>query len=157
MTSYGDNIYSGSQAITSALQSLSAVQLCRTHNFSQPAGGGATPITQTGTFPADTINLDAKLYINANASATVSDKFTVSANGVNLISITGVGSAIGVLRNTQAGLGTLSTISSACSIVASAVGTELSYSITFLPASASKSTNYQLQLLFNRKDITFGT
>lgn len=153
MTRFNDNIYSGAQAITSALSSKSPVQLCKSYRFTQPAAGtGTTATTFTGTFPVGTQNLDAKLYIMANASATVSDKITVSAGGTNLIAITGFGSASGVLRGTTAGLGTLTTTASACAVVAGAASSELSYSVTFLPVSASRSTDYQLWLTFNRVD-----
>lgn len=148
MTRFGDNIFSGNTALTSAAASRSPVWLVRTHRFTQPAGGGTTPQTQTGTFPSGVQNLDANLYIMANASATVSDRFTVSAAGTNYMTITGVGSATGVLRATTAGLGTLSVIASACANL-SAVA-EVPYSITFVPASASKNTDYQLSLTFNR-------
>lgn len=149
MTRYSDNIFSGNAAVVSGQASRSPVQLTRVHRFTQPSTGGIVAQTQTGMFPSGVQNLDANLYIMANASATVSDKFTVSAAGVNLISITGVGSAGGLLRSTTAGLGTLSVIASACANVNTLVA-DSSYSITFLPVSASKSTDYQLQLTFNR-------
>jgi len=156
MTIFGDNIYSGNQAITSALQSVSPVQLTRVHTFAQPATGGAVAVTQTGTFPQGTQNLDAKLFILVNGSATVSDKITVSAAGTNLLSFTAFGSAGGIVRQTTVGLGTYTPIASACAVVTGAANADLSYSVTFLPVSASISTSYQLQLVFNRKDVTFG-
>lgn len=149
MTRFTDNIFSGNSALTSAAASRSPVWLCRTHNFTQPSTGGVVAQTQTGMFPSGTQNLDANLYITANGSATVSDKFTVSAAGVNLLTITGVGSAGGLLRMTTAGLGTLSVIASACANVNTNVA-DSSYSVTYLPASASRSTTYQLQLTFSR-------
>lgn len=152
MTRYSDNIYSGMQAPTSAASSKSPVQLCKTYRFTQTAGGGTTVVTRTGTFPIGTQNLDAKLYILNQASATVSDKITVSASGVDFITITGIGSATGVLRQTQAGLGTLTVVASAVANIAGAAVSELTYSVTFVPVSASKSTDYQLWLTFNRAD-----
>lgn len=153
MTRYSDNLYSGQQAITSALSSKSPVQLCKAYRFTQPSTGGTAVTTRTGTFPQGTQNLDAKLYImNQSTSATTSDKITISAGGVDLITITAVGSATGVLRGTTTGLGVLTAVASACGLVAGAANAELSYSITFAPASASKNTDYQLWLTFNRID-----
>lgn len=150
MTSYADNIYSGSIAVTSALSSLSAVSLNKTHRI---AGGAAS--TVTGTFPQGTMNLDATLYILLNASATVSDSITVSAGGVNLITITQFGSAAGVLRNTTTGLGVLTTIASACAVVAGAAAAELSYSVTYTANTAATGADYQLHLSFTRKDAIY--
>lgn len=154
MTRFSDNIYTGNQAVTSALSSKAPAIFCKEHRF---VGGGSS--TQTGTFPTGTRNLDAKLYINAQtASAATATRFTVSAGGTNLLTITGVGSALGVLRNTQVGLGTLSVIGSACAVVAGAASSELSYSVTVVGASGDTTSNYQLQLLFNRTDTnTLGT
>lgn len=151
MTIFGDNIYSGNQAVTSALSSRSAVQLSRTHNFSTTKGNAAS--TLTGVFPIGTQNLDVRLYITANGSATTSDKITVSAAGTNLITITSFGSASGILKQTVAGLGTITPVASACANVAGAASAELTYSVTLLPASASTS-DYQVQLLFSRNDNT---
>jgi hypothetical protein len=145
MTRFTDNIYSGNQAIVSAQASRSPVRLSRTHRFN-----GGTSGTQTGTFPIGTQNLDAKLYILANASATVSDKITVSAGGTNLITITQFGSASGVLRSTTTGLGVLTTTASACAVVAGAAAAELSYSVTLLAGTDSTGSDYQLEIVFNR-------
>jgi hypothetical protein len=126
MTRFSDNLYSGQQAITSALSSKSPVVLCKTHRIA----GGTSGSTVTGTFPIGTQNLDAKLYILLNASATVSDKITVSAGGVDLITLTQFGSASGVLRSTTTGLGVLTTTASACAVVAGAAAAELPYAVT---------------------------
>lgn len=147
MTTFGDNIYSGSDALTSALASRSPVVLCKTHRI---AGGAAS--TVTGTFPIGTTNLDAKLYIMLNASATVSDKITVSAGGVDLITITQFGSASGVLRQTTTSLGVLTTTASACAVVAGAASAELSYAVTYAANTAATGADYQLVLTFNRAD-----
>lgn len=152
MTRFSDNIYTGNQAVTSALSSRSPALFCKTHRFTQPATGGATVQTQTGTFPVGTQNLDAKLFIMANGSATVSDKITVSAGGANLVQMTAFGSASGVLRVTTAALGVLTNFASAAAVLTGAASSELSYSVTFLPVSASQSTSYQLQLNFSRVD-----
>lgn len=150
MTIFGDNIYSGTQAATSAASSISPVQLTKTHRI---AGGAAS--TVTGTFPQGTTNLDAKLYIMLNASATVSDKITVSAGGVDFITITQFGSASGVLRQTTTSLGVLTTTASACAVVAGAASSELTYSVTYPANTAATGADYQLVLTFNRADIIF--
>lgn len=147
MTRYSDNIYSGNQAVTSALSSKSPVVLCKTHRFLSTSG------TQTGTFPIGTQNLDAKLYINnQTVSAATAAKITVSAGGTNLIAISGIGSATGVLRGTQAGLGTMTVTASAASILTGAASSELSYSVTYVKASGDTTGDFQLQLTFNRVD-----
>lgn len=157
MTRYSDNILSGFQAITSALSSQSAVVLRKTHRFTNasPAVGS----TQTGVFPPNAQNLTGSLYIIVNGSATVSDKITVSAAGVNLITFSSFGSAGGFFSGTTAGLGTVTVVASAAANVAAPTsannGGEIPYSVTFLPSSASRSTDYQLILSFNRADTTF--
>lgn len=150
MTVYGDNIYSGTVAITSALSSTSPVRLIRTHRI---AGGGAS--TATGVFPQGTMCLDAKLFIMLNASSTVSDAITVSAGGTTLISITQFGSAAGVLRSTTAGLGIITTTASACGIVAGAAAADLSYAVTYTANTAATGADYMLELNFVRKDALF--
>lgn len=151
MTTFGDNIYSGNLAATSAASSLSTVRLSKTHRI---AGGAA--FSAAGTFPQGTQNLDAKLYILLNASATVSDKITVSAGGVDLITITQFGSAAGVLRATTTGLGILTTTASACAVVAGAVSSELTYSVNMPANTAATGADYQLELMFTRADTNFG-
>lgn len=158
MTRYSDNIYSGFQSVTSATSSKSPVSLRKIHRFTQPAAGGANAVTLAGTFPPGTENLDARLYImNQATSASVSDKITVSAGGTNLIAITGIGSATGLLGpGTTAGLGVMTVTVSACAILPVPASTnnggEIPYNVTFLPVSASKSTDYKLILSFNRAD-----
>lgn len=157
MTRYSDNILSGFQAITSALSSESSVLLRKTHNF--VAVGGTTAITQTGVFPPNTQNLSAQLYIIANASATVSDRITVSAGGTNLIVLDQFGSAQGYAGGSVASLARITVTASACATVAPPVsatnGGEIPYAVTFAPVSADKTGSYQLNLTFNRKDTTF--
>jgi hypothetical protein len=147
MTRYTDNIYSGNQAITSALSSKSAVVLTKVHRI---AGGAASTIS--GTFPQGAQNLDAKLYIMLNASATVSDKITVSAAGVDLITITQFGSAAGVLRQTTTSLGVLTAVASSCGLLTGAANAELPYAVTYAANTQATGADYQLVLTFNRAD-----
>lgn len=162
MTRFSDNLYSGFQAPTSGATSKSPVVLRRTHNFINP--GGTAPLTQTGTFPPNTQNLRAEIFImNQGVSATASDKVTVSAGGVNLYAITGFGSATGIGAATIAGFATFAVTVSAVSTVAPPAtnqtnGGEIPYSVTWLPSSAGRTAQYQLVLTFNRADTnTLGT
>jgi len=150
MTAFGDNIYSGQIAQTSAASSASPVRLSRTHRIT---GGPAS--TVTGTLPQGAMCLDAKLFIMLNASATVSDKITVSAGGVDFITITQFGSAAGVLRSTTTGLGVLTTTASACGIIAGAAAAELTYSVTYPANTQATGADYMLELNFLRKDTLF--
>ncbi len=157
MTRYSDNILSGFQAATSAASSMSNVSLNKTHKFT--AVGGTTAITQTGTFPPNTQNLSGYLYVIQNASATVSDKITVSAGGTNLFTIDQFGSAGGQAGSTTTSFARFTYLSSACATVAAPASTtnggEIPYAITFLPVSADKTGIYQVNLQFDRKDTTF--
>jgi len=155
MTRYSDNIYSGFQAPTSAASSKSAVTLCKTYNFT--GAGSTTAVTRSGTFPPNTQNLSAELFIIANASATTSNKITVSAGGTNLITIDQFGSAQGYAAVTTTSLARFTVIASACATVAAPAtnqtnGGEIPFSVTFLPVSADKTGSYQLCLTFNRAD-----
>lgn len=163
MTRYSDNIYSGFQAVTSALSSKSPVTLNRVCGFTAATAGGVTAQTVTGVFPPQVENITARLFImNASTSASTSDKITVSAGGTNMITFTAIGSAAGVLSQTTAALGVVTYVASACAIPPVPTGAnnngEIPYAITFLPASASKTTQYRLVLSFNRADTnTLGT
>jgi len=157
MTRYSDNILSGFQAATSAASSQSFVRLGKTHNFT--AVGGTTPITQTGTLPPNAQNLLTTLYITNAASATTSDKITVSAGGTNLVVIDQFGSAVGIGSATTTSFARFTYTASACALVPAPASTnnggEIPYSVTFLPVSADKVGTYQLHISFNRKDTTF--
>lgn len=160
MTRFADNIYSGFQASTSGASSYSPVGLRRTHKFA--AVGGTTSITQSGTMPPNVENLTAYLFVVANASATVSDKITVSAGGVNLIVIDQFGSATGQAGDTKASFARFTYTSSACAAPAAPAtgqtnGGEIPYSVTFTPVSADKLGVYQIHLTFNRADTTWTT
>lgn len=155
MTRYSDNIYSGFQGLTSASTSKSAVVLRKVYNFS--GAGNAVAVTRAGTFPPNTQNIKATLYITQQGSATVSDKITVSAGGFDLITITSFGSATGVVGDTKAGVATFTYIASACAnppvpATNQTNGGEIPFAVTFLPVSADKTGNYQLEISFSRAD-----
>ncbi len=150
MTVFGDNIYSGNVSITSASTAASEITLTRTHRFNTGVSQ-----TQTGTFPRGAMNLDSKLYILANASATVSDKITVSAGGVNFLVWSSFGSASGIARQTTTSLATYTPVASACAVLVSAAGDDLTYSVTSLQGTDSPGSDYQLQLTFSRKNTLF--
>lgn len=154
MTRYSDNIYTGNNAITSALSSRSAVVIQKTYNFSAAAGSG----TQSGTFPANTQNLRANLFITAQGSATSSDKITVSAGGTDLITITSFGSANGLAFQTTTSVATFTVVASACASVAAPSPNnagEIPFAVTYLKSSANKTGSCQLQLVYNRADVAF--
>ena len=140
MTSYRDNIYSGSPAVTSALSSLSPTRLVRTFRF----GGGSS--TQNFVLPTGVENLDAKVYIQTNGSAATTDKITVSANGTTLVTFASMGSANGILRLTTTGLGTVTPVVSA--MIAPTTTTEVTASVTLL--SVDTAAQYQVEISFNR-------
>lgn len=154
MTRYADNIYSGVQALTSATSSVSPVGL-RSNTFNFSGAGNGTAVTKNGVLPSGAMNLLATLFITNAASATVSDKITVSAGGQTLVTITSFGSAVGIASNTSTGVATFTYIVSACAVVAAPAtgqnnGGEIPYAVTFLPVSADKVGTYQLHLSFNR-------
>lgn len=146
MTNFNDNISTGTIAVTSALSSKSGVQYHRYHRYTGGAGG-----TQTGVFPIGTRNLDVKVWINAQTvSAATATRFTVSAAGVNLIAVTGIGSALGVLRTTTVGLGVITNTASATYVLQGALTAELPYSVTMVKASADTTGDFDIQLMFTR-------
>lgn len=158
MTSYKDNIYSGNIATTSANSSQSYVILGKTFNFA--GNGSATAVTRSGTFPPNTQNVLATLYITNAGSANVSNKITVSAGGNNLVVIDQFGSAQGMNSVTTTSLMRVTPVVSAmASPVApspSANGGEIPFSVTFLPVTDDTTGTYQLELTFSRADTTWG-
>lgn len=153
MTRYSDNIYSGYQGITSASTSKSAVVLRKVYNFA--GAGNTTPVTRTGVFPSGTQNMAAKIFITQAASATVSDKITVSAGGFDLVTIDQFGSAAGIAGDTKAGVARFTYIASACASVPVPASTnqgDIPFAITFVPVSADKVGTYVVELTYNRSD-----
>lgn len=129
----------GLQALTSGLSSITPVEYSRTVNITGATG------SQTIVVPANVQNLDAKLYITTAGSAATTDAISVSADGgVNLISISSIGSARGVLRVTTAGLGVLTTSSAAANSLNVANETTLNIAAT----KSDAASTYQLQLMF---------
>jgi hypothetical protein len=141
MTTFGDNIYSGTTALTSGLSSQSEVVLSRTFQFT---GSG----TQNFVLPQNVLNLNATCYITQQGSAATSDKITVSAAGQDYITFSSMGSALGLVEVTTAGLGTKTVVASAASVVAATLSTEVTAAITLL--SVDTAARYQVQLRFNR-------
>lgn len=155
MTRFSDNIYSGFQALTSATSSKSAVSLSKTYNFA--GAGNTTAVTRNGVFPSGSQNLYATIYITQQASATVSNKITVSAGGKDLLTVTSFGSATGVASFTTTGVATITYIASACASIpipatSQTNGGEIPFAVTFVPVSADKTGTYQLILDYNRAD-----
>lgn len=95
MTRYSDNIYSGFQAITSALSSKSIVTLRKTYFVS--AGAGVN-ITIPGQLPPGTQNVVADLFVVQQGAATTNDNIIMytngsASNGQKVFSYLAVGSA----------------------------------------------------------------
>lgn len=154
MTRYSDNIYSGNTSITSAMSSRSAVTLTKTFNFNSTTGSS----TQGGTFPSNTQNLMARLYITAQGSATTSDKITVSAGGVDLLTIDQFGSANGLALQTTTSLARFTIVASACAAIippSPSNQQETPFNVTYVKSSANKTGSCQVQLVFNRADTAF--
>src|SRR5665213_2201067 len=112
MTRFSDNIYSGMDAATSGAASRSAVALVKTHNFT------GLNATISGTFPPNTLNLSAELFITAQGSAATSNKVTVSAGGLTLLTIDQFGSALGYAAQTTTSVARFTIVASACALVA---------------------------------------
>ena len=153
MTRYSDNIYSGFQGLTSAGSSKSIVTLCKgPYAFNSTTGS----TTLSGTLPPGAQGLTARIYITQQASATASDKITVSAGGTDLITVTAFGSASGTANDTKVGVATFTYVASACATppVPSGAnnGGEIPFSVTYLKSSANKTGSCQLLLYFNRAD-----
>lgn len=154
MTLFGDNIYSGRINLTSAKSSMSPVKLTKTFNFSSTVGS----TTLNGTFPSNTMNLQAVLFITNQGSATTSDKITVSAGGTDLITITQFGSASGIAFQTTTSLATFTPVASACAVVAPpspSDNLEVPFAVTYLKSSANKTGSCQLMLQYTRLDTHF--
>lgn len=148
MTTFADNIQTGLEALTSGQSSISGCNYSRSFDFT-----GANASTQQFVFPVGTMNLDAKLFILAQGSAATSDKITVSAAGQDFHTFTSFGSASGIVRQTTVGLGTLTSIASACANLSQTA--EVSAAVTI--ASVDIAASYRLQLSFTRARNTFST
>jgi len=144
MTGFGDNIYSGLQAITSGVASYAPARYARTFRFT---GGGAA--TQQFVLPSGVQNLKATCYIIADGTAATTDTITASAGGSTLFTISSFGSVHGVFSQTQAGLGTITYIGSACANLSTTA--EVSAALTL--ASTDTSTDYQVEVSFSRLRI----
>lgn len=155
MTRYSDNIFSGFNAITSALSSRSAVVLTKSYNFNAATGSS----TMNGTFPPGVQNLAAELFITQQGSANTSNKITVSAGGTNMITITSFGSAAGWANQSVTSLATFTVVASACQNIAvptpSINGGEVPFSVTFLKDAGDNTGSCTIKLTYNRTDSGF--
>ena len=142
MTRFSDNIYTGLVAITTAQSSIGSGVFCKVIRFT---GGGNQ--TATITIPSQVQNLDAKLHILSNGSATTSDKINVSAAGNAIISLSQFGSANGILS--AGGLAGLGVVTVKASAVAN-LNTQDEVTLTCVLSSVDTATDYKLQLIFNR-------
>lgn len=95
MTRFSDPIYSGFQAITSALSSKSTTVLRKSYFVS--AGAGVN-ITVNGTMPPNVQNIAAAVYVVQQGAATTNDNIILytngsAANGQKILSFLAIGSA----------------------------------------------------------------
>lgn len=155
MTRFTDNIYSGADAVVSALASRSAVSLTKTYVFA--GAGNTTPVTRAGVFPPNSQNLAAELFITNAGGAAVSNKVTVSAGGVDLLTIDQFGSAAGYAVQTTTSIARFTVVASACAILNPPAtnqtnGGEIPFNVTFLPVAGDSTGTYQVVLNFNRSD-----
>lgn len=154
MTRYSDNIYSGFDAVTSALSSRSSVTLTKSYDFA--GNGTATAVTRTGVFPPNTQNVMAELYVTQQGSANVSNKITVSAGGFNMTVIDQFGSAAGMGFQTTTSFARFTPIASAMANPPVPTGAnnggEVPFAVTFLPVTDDTTGTYRLVLNFNRSD-----
>lgn len=148
MTTFGDNVQTGAEALTSGQSSIAPALFTRTFQF-----GGANAQTQQFVLPMGVQCLDAKCWILTQGSGATSDKITVSAAGQDYHTFTSMGSALGIVRQTTAGLGTLTSIASATANLSTTA--EVSAAATI--ASVDLAATYQLQLTFSRVRSTFST
>lgn len=132
--------------------------MSKTFNFA--ANGTATAVTRTGTFPPNTENVIATLYVTQAGSANVSNKITVSAGGNNLVVLDQFGSAAGIGSASLAGFlrvtPVVSAMASPLAPTPSNNGGEIPYSVTFLPVTDDTTGTYQLHISFNRADTLWG-
>lgn len=151
MTNYADNILSGVTATTTSQSSMSPVQLSRMFQFNATVGNS----TQSAVFPSNTKNLTAEIFITQQGSANTSNKVTVSAGGVTLLTIDQFGSATGYANDTKAAVARFTLVASACAvIVPPATGSNnggTPFSVTYLKDAGDPSAACQVNLKFNRK------
>jgi hypothetical protein len=98
MSRWSDNLYSGYQAISSALSSKSPVLLCKSYYVS---GGAGVTVKIPGTFPPGTQNINATVYVVQQGAATTNDNITLytngsAANGQKVLQFLALGSAANV-------------------------------------------------------------
>lgn len=147
MTLYADGIESGILGVTSGLSTRSHMAVTRYRNF---VGGGNQ--TWTGFFPYGSLMFHTRLHINAQGSATTSDRMTIStsAGSTTLVTYSSMGSATGMVGNsTITSLATVVNVTSACSKLGPNVeGAEIPFQVIL--SSVDTATDYSLQLEFVR-------
>lgn len=156
MTQFNDNIFSGFTAVTSALSSRSAVALTKSYNFSAVTGSQ----TQKGVFPPNVQNLTATLYVTQQGSANTTSKVTVSAGGIDLLTIDQFGSATGVEDFTTTSFARFTYVASACQLPPVPAtnmtnGGEVPFAITYAKDAGDPSSTFTLVLNYSRLDTGF--
>lgn len=150
MTRYSDNIYSGFQAPTSAQSSKSAVLLCKTYFVS--AGTTVTSVIP-GTFPPNTVNINAAVYVVQQGAATTSDNIILytngsASNGQKVLSFLAIGSAANV-RSAPTSYITSAAAMPQPPATNQQNGGEIPFKFV---VSSTSTASYQIHLTFNRLD-----
>lgn len=147
MTLFADAVESGTLGLTSAQSTRAHTAMVRYRRFT---GGGNQ--TWTGFLPYGAIGIHSRLHINAQGSATTSDRFVISlsAGATPLITYSSFGSATGMVGNsTQVGVATVTNVVSACAQVGPNVdGTEVPFQVIL--SSVDTATDYSLFINFIR-------
>lgn len=149
MTRYSDNIYSGFDAAVSADASRSGVILRKSYFVS---AGSAVNVIVSGTFPPNTQNVAASLYVVQAGAATTNDNIILYTNGnastgTKILSFLAVGSA--------ATFSTAPTVitSAAYQLIPPATNASNGGEIPFQIIVSSVSTaSYKIVLSFDRGD-----
>lgn len=141
MTIFGDNVQIGNQAAVSAAASYAPVRLLRHVDIS------GTGTTKQFLLPTYVENFDACCYIVSDGSAAASDSIVVSAGGTTLLTFSSMGSSQGVVKSTQAGLGTLVMLASACDVVTTTAEVTANVTLT----SVDADTSYRVVCFFNKE------
>lgn len=149
MTTFSDEISSGIYGLASAQSTRAGTLLIRQRRFT---GGGNQ--TWSGLLPYDAVCVNASLYINAQGSATTSDRitFSTSAGSTPLVTFTQVGSATGIIDVTTVGLGVKTVVASACYSPAPSTnpqGAEVPFQV--LVSSNDAATDYGIFISFRRR------
>ncbi len=139
-TVFGEGLEVGNLAAVSAGASNAPVVLTRMVDIT----GNTT--TEQFLLPTNVQNFDAKCYIVADGSAATTDTIVVSAGGTTLLTFSSMGSVQGLVKTTQAGLGTVTVVASACDVVTTTAEVTANVTLTSTDAAAA----YRVVCIFEK-------